>query len=162
MKDKLRIDITPIAGNWGRGEEILQKCKEAIEKWSEKESGGYVVRKYHREEGGVLLGTKTVAPFLILESIDHEECPQVTCEECDGSGQIDDPIIKEKNDMEKNKIMCCFISRSGENCEKEAEFEVIFGNAPSDITESCSNHIGELGDNDSGRFETIRLNKGEE
>ncbi len=56
-------------------------------------------------------------------------------------------------------IKCCFISPSGKECEKEAEFTVIYGNAPNDATESCSCHIGELGDNDSGKFVVIRLNK---
>ena len=59
-------------------------------------------------------------------------------------------------------IKCCFINRDGKECDREAEFEVIYGNAPNDATESCSYHIGELGDNDSGRFEVIRLNKEKE
>jgi len=62
--------------------------------------------------------------------------------------------------LNKNKIMCCYISPSGKKCEEEAEFTVIYGNAPNDATESCSCHIGELGDNDSGRFEVIRISGG--
>ena len=62
----------------------------------------------------------------------------------------------------KEQILCCYISPSGKKCKKEAEFTVIYGNAPNDATESCSCHIGELGDNDSGRFEVVRLNKEKE
>ncbi len=59
----------------------------------------------------------------------------------------------------KEKILCCYIRPcDSKECEEEAEFEVIYGNAPNDATESCSRHIGELGDNDTGRFEVVRLN----
>ena len=61
-----------------------------------------------------------------------------------------------------NKIMCCYISPNGKECEKEAEFTVIYSNAPNDVTESCSCHIGELVDDNIGRFEVIRLNKEKE
>ncbi len=62
--------------------------------------------------------------------------------------------VFEEDKMSKERIMCCCLG-----CTKEAEYIVIYGNAPNDATESCVQHVGELGDNDTGRFEVVRLNK---
>jgi len=97
MKGKLRLEVTPIEGEWERRNVILQICKEAIEQWQgDYLTSGYKVKKYFREEGGALLGNKRQAPFLILEAI-AERIPQKPCPECDGTGKVDDLIIEEEN-----------------------------------------------------------------
>ncbi len=59
-----------------------------------------------------------------------------------------------------DKIKCCFVNTKGSWCGKEAEFEVVYGNAPSDVTESCARHIGELVDDRIERFEVGRISGG--
>ncbi len=93
MKGKLRVDITPIEGVWERRREILEICKKAIEAWK----GDYLTRGYkvemisesHRRVYGI---KRNQIPFLYLEAIE-EEIPTKSCEECDGTGRVDD--IKE-------------------------------------------------------------------
>jgi len=59
-----------------------------------------------------------------------------------------------------SNIMCCYISSSGRECEKEAEYKLVYGNSPDDVTESCSSHIGHLVDDRIERFEVIRISGG--
>ena len=94
MKGKLRLEVTPIEGEWERRSIILEICKKAIEAWEGDDiTTGYKVKKYFREEGGVLLGNKTMAPFLVLKAI-KERVPTKSCEECSGTGRVDD--VKEE------------------------------------------------------------------
>ena len=96
MKGKLRLDITPIEGEFERRDVILQICKEAIEQWSgDSLTSGYVVRKHYREEGRALTGDKRRVPFLYLEAIE-ERFLQTTCPECEGTGKIDEQKNKEE------------------------------------------------------------------
>ena len=57
------------------------------------------------------------------------------------------------------KTMCCAITPNG-RCKKEAEFEIVYGNEVSDVTESCASHIGHLVDDRMERFEVIRISGG--
>lgn len=59
-----------------------------------------------------------------------------------------------------DKTMCCFIGQDGKSCKSEAEFEVIYGNAPGDVTESCARHSGQLVDDRIERFEVVRISGG--
>ncbi len=62
--------------------------------------------------------------------------------------------------MNKEKIMCCFIGKDEKDCKIEAEYMIIYGNGPDDVTESCACHIGELVDDRVERFEVIRISGG--
>lgn len=52
------------------------------------------------------------------------------------------------------KPFCCHIS-----CDKDAEYTIIYGGSPDDITESCRDHIPEVM-TDAPRHEIIRLSQG--
>lgn len=59
--------------------------------------------------------------------------------------------------MKENKTICCFVERNGRRCKRKAEYEIIYGNEASDVTESCASHIGELVDDKIARFEVVRI-----
>lgn len=90
MTGKLRLDITPIEGEWDQRYTILQICKEAIEAWKGNDlTGGYkaeIIFDKHQKVFG--MGIKQ-APFLYLEAIE-EKIPSKPCEECDGTGRVDE------------------------------------------------------------------------
>jgi len=82
MKGKLRLEVTPIEGEWERSSQILNLCKDAIERWPGDDiTSGYVVRTYSREEGGVYTGNKRTTPYLILEAVRERQSKRI-CPEC--------------------------------------------------------------------------------
>ncbi len=53
-------------------------------------------------------------------------------------------------------IQCCFVAPSGAFCHELASFQIIYGNSPSEVTESCSTHIGDLIQDDDVHSVTVR------
>lgn len=60
-------------------------------------------------------------------------------------------LVKKEGEMKKDKIMCCCLG-----CTKEAEYVVVYGNAPTDATESCVQHVGLLA-GDAESFEVHKI-----
>ena len=59
---------------------------------------------------------------------------------------------------EQFRRYCCYIDQDGNECQNQAEYEIWFGYKPrpDDWTDSCSEHLADLFD-DNPRFEIMRI-----
>lgn len=55
------------------------------------------------------------------------------------------------------KLTCCFIDDDREPCTKDAEWTVIYGSSPDDVTEGCPSHAALLLDDKIMHAELVRL-----